>query len=30
VKDQVLNGEILPTIAAEKLLKIFYKSFGSE
>ncbi len=30
VKRQVLNGEILPTIAAEKLLKIFYNSFGSE
>jgi len=30
IKKQVLNGEILPTIAADKLLKIFYNSFGDK
>ena len=30
IKKQVLNGETLPTIAAEKLLNIFYNSFGDK
>ena len=30
IKKQVLNGVTLPTIAAEKLLKIFYNSFGDK
>ena len=30
IKKQVLSGDILPTIAAEKLLKIFYMSFSDE